>query len=224
MTMPMQLILVGAGGHAKVLLALAESAGMAVVGVCDPGLARQGVQVWRGIPVLGGDDALDGVDPAATGLMNGIGQLAEASLRERIFVQLRAKHFQFPVLVHPRAWVAPGALLGEGVQVMAGAIIQPDCRIGANTLINTCASIDHDGEIGAHVHVAPGATLCGGVRVHDRAFIGSGATVIQGISIGERAIIGAGAVVVRDVAADARFVGAKGHVATTLTPKPARQP
>lgn len=201
------LVMLGAGGHAKVLLALARAAGLNVLGVCDPELAQQGGGQWRGIPVLGGDEALEALDPTIIGLINGLGQLVGSSGRRKIFERLKAKDFRFPMLVHPAAWVDDSAVLGEGVQVMAGSVIQADAAVGPNSIINTGACLDHDCCLGAHVHVAPGATLCGSVRVYDRAFIASGATVIQGLTIGEDAVVGAGVVLTRDLAARQILVG-----------------
>ncbi|WP_309678419.1 sugar O-acyltransferase, partial [Polaromonas sp.] len=152
------LVMIGAGGHAKVLHALALALGHNMVGVCDPQLVEQGQAHWRGIPVLGGDDALEQLDPAAVGLVNGIGQLVGSRAREEVYTRLRQAGFHFPALVHPAAWVASSARLAQGVQIMAGAVVQPDCSIGENTIINTHASVDHDCVIGANVHMAPGAT------------------------------------------------------------------
>ncbi len=202
------LIILGAGGHAKVLLSLAQAAGHTVRGICDPGLAAKAVVEWRGIPVLGGDDVLDEINPENVSLVNGIGQLVGNDGRRHLFDRLRMKGFSFPQLVHPTAWVASTAQLREGAQIMAGVIIQPDCYIGENSIINTRASIDHDCRIGAHVHVAPGATLCGGVVVENYGFVGSGATVIQGMRIGVRAVVGAGVTLVRDLADGCMVLGA----------------
>lgn len=186
------LILLGAGGHAKVLLALVRAAGWLVHGVCDPRLAADAVDTWAGVPVLGNDSILDTLDGSNMGLINGIGQLPGSDLRRRIFEQFCDKGFHFPPLIHPNAWVAPGTRLAEGVQVMAGAIVQPDCSIGRNTIINTRAGVDHDCEIGAHAHIAPGATLCGGVHIGDHSFIGAGATLIQGLTLGPHTFVRAG--------------------------------
>jgi UDP-perosamine 4-acetyltransferase len=191
------LILLGAGGHAKVTLSLARAAGFDVVGVCAPELARQGVAQWRGVTVLGGDEALDAVSPAGTGLANGIGQLVGGSARRTLFLRLRQRGFRFPALVHPHAWVDPTATLSDGVQVMAGAIVQADCRVGENTIVNTGASIDHDCTVGAHVHVAPGAHVCGTVDLGDNVFVGSGATVLPNLTIGADAIVAAGSTLAR---------------------------
>ena len=202
------LIMLGAGGHAKVLLALARAAGHAVIGVCDPQLAQEGHRDWRGIPVLGGDEVLASLNPDEAGLINGIGQRAGSDQRQRFYERLADAGFSFPPLVHPFAWVDDTVTLGAGVQIMAGAILQPDSRIGENSIVNTGARIDHDCSVGAHVHIAPGATLCGGVRVGNGAFVAAGATVIQGLEIGEGAILGAGATLVRHQAPGTALVGA----------------
>ncbi|MDZ5456535.1 acetyltransferase [Azohydromonas lata] len=200
------LVLLGAGGHAKVVLSLVRAAGLALHGVCDPALARQGVAQWRGLPVLGGDEALDALAPSAVALANGIGQLAQGTLRRDVYERLARRGFRFPALVHPQAWVDPSAVLADGVQVMAGAVVQADCRVGENTIVNTRASLDHDCLIGAHVHVAPGACLCGTVSVGDGAFVGAGATVLPNLTLGERAVVAAGATLARSLPADAHHL------------------
>lgn len=202
------LVMLGAGGHARVLAALARAVGYPVLGVCDPKLAAESVSRWEGLDVLGDDDALDRLPPDRVALMMGIGQLVSVTLRERLYASWQARGYNFPVLVHPAAWVAPGVVLGGGVQVMAGAVIQPGCEIGENSIVNTRSSVDHDCRVGRDVHVAPAATLCGSVMVEDGAFIGAGATVIQGVRIGMRAVVGAGVTLVRDLAPKTTILGA----------------
>ncbi len=202
------LVLLGAGGHARVLAALVRAAGHPVLGVCDPTLAAAGISRWADLDVLGDDSVLDGLPPDRVALMLGIGQLARGDLRERLYAAWRARGYDFPALVHPSAWIAPGVVLGDGVQVMAGVVIQPGCTIGENSIVNTRAGVDHDCRIGRDVHVAPGATLCGTVTVEDGAFIGAGATVIQGLCVGARAVVGAGVTLVHDLAPTTTILGA----------------
>ena len=199
-------ILLGAGGHAKVVLSLARVLGWDVIGVCDPALAAaDDLQAWRGVRVLGADAALAGVAPGTVALLNGVGQIPGSSARQTLFEEWSARGFRFPVLIHPSASVDPSALLDEGVQVMAGAVIQADATVGRNTIVNTQASVDHDDVIGAHVHIAPGATLCGSVNVGDGAYIGAGATVVQGVHIGSGAFLTAGALLTRNLAKAGRW-------------------
>lgn len=195
------LVLLGAGGHARVLLALARAAGLPLLGVCDPDLQAEGSGQWEGLQVLGGDDALDCHGPDHVDLMLGIGQLTHSVARARLYGIWSARGYAFPPLVHPAAWVAPDVVIPDGAQIMAGVVVQPGCVLGRNTIVNTRASIDHDCRIGTDVHVAPGAVLCGSVDVGDGAFIGAGAVLIQGLRVGPGAIVGAGVTLVRDLEA-----------------------
>jgi UDP-perosamine 4-acetyltransferase len=200
--------MLGAGGHARVLVALAHAVGHSILGVCDPALAADGITRWEDLDVLGDDDALDRLPPEGVALVMGVGQLAKGTLRERLYIAWRTRGYDFPALVHPTAWIAPGVVLGVGVQVMAGVVIQPGCAIGENSIVNTRAGIDHDCIVGRNVHVAPGATMCGDVTVEDGAFIGAGATVLQGLRIGSRAVVGAGVTLVQDIKPKAVIIGA----------------
>ncbi|KYP11480.1 MAG: acetyltransferase [Limnobacter sp. CACIAM 66H1] len=192
-------VLLGAGGHSRVILALARAANYEVLGVCDPVLEEQKVSDWEGLKVLGGDNVLTEFEPEEVSLMLGVGPLPRNNLRERLFDLWSGRGYNFPALVHPASWVAPDVMLHRGVQIMAGAIIQPGTLIGENSTINTHASVDHDCTLGKHVHVAPGATICGSVCVGDSAFIGAGSTVIQQLDIGTKALVGAGTTVIRNL-------------------------
>jgi sugar O-acyltransferase (sialic acid O-acetyltransferase NeuD family) len=204
----LRLALIGAGGHARVLVGLARAARYHLLGVCDPTLAAEGVASWEGLDVLGDDSALNRFAPDRVALMLGIGKRPAADLRERLYDSLRELGYHFPALVHPAAWVSQGVLLNQGAQVMAGVVIQPGCEIGENSIVNTRASVDHDCRIGRNVHIAPGVTLCGSVTVEDGAFIGAGATVIQGVHVGRGALVGAGVTLLRDLRPNATIIGA----------------
>ena len=89
--------------------------------------------------------------------------------------------------------------LGEGVQVMVGAIIHSGSQIGSNTIINTQASVDHDCRIGQHVHLAPGVDVCGNVCIEELGHVGAGAKILQSIRIGSRTLVSAGTLVKSDI-------------------------
>lgn len=213
------LVLIGAGGHAKVMLSLARALGRVVVGVCDPVLTRNGVTHWRGVPLLGDDDVLANSSPEQFELVNGIGLLPRGTpVRQRIHERFTRQGFRFPALVHPTAWVDPSAMLAAGAQIMAGAMLQADVTVGESTIVNTGARIDHDCHIGNHVHVAPGAVLCGGVEVGDFAFLAASCTVHPHVRIGEKALVAAGTVLTRSLAeGDTHFPH---RVVSTQLPKP----
>jgi sugar O-acyltransferase (sialic acid O-acetyltransferase NeuD family) len=194
-----RLVFLGAGGHAAVLHALALACEASIIGVCDPALVASGLRHWRDVQVLGDDCALTELDRDSVLIVNAIGQTARSTRRREACARVKALGFQIATLIHPTAWIADDVGIGEGVQVMAGAIVQPGCRIGDSTIINTRVSIDHDCQVASHVHIAPGATLCGRVRIGEGAFIGAGTTVIDGISVGAGALVAAGSTLFRPV-------------------------
>ena len=196
-------VILGGGGHAKVLAYTLQLCGRRVLGYTDP----VGSGPLLGIPHLGGDEAVHALDADAVLLVNGLGGVGVTEARTALFSAFKRAGFAFASVVHPAAIVASDVRLGEGVHVLAGAVVLPGSSVGDNAIINTKASVDHDCYVGPHVHIAPGATLSGGVRVEAGVHIGTGASVIQGIVVGEGAIVGAGAVVVRPVPAGVTVVG-----------------
>lgn len=199
------IVVLGAGGHARVVLAMIRAAGGGVRGCIAPHAPDA---CWPSdVPWLGEDTALDGLDLATTLLANGVGSIGDPALRRRIYEGARARGFHFPTLRHPAATIDPAATLGEGAQVMAGAVVQVGARVGENALVNTGALIDHDVSIGAHVHLAPGVTISGGVMINEGVHVGVGASILQGLSIGAGALVGAGAVVIRNVAPGETVIG-----------------
>jgi sugar O-acyltransferase (sialic acid O-acetyltransferase NeuD family) len=203
--MKLPVIVVGAQGHAKVVLDVLRECGFEVLGFVTREAGEKGA--LEGLAGLGDERVLERYTPDKVMLANGVGTVGPTARRRAVFERLHARGYRFATLVHPRACVARSAVLDQGAQVMAGAVLQPDVRVGANSIINTSASIDHDCVIGAHVHIAPGVTLSGAVRVGDGTHIGTGAIAIQGVSIGEEAFVAAGAVVVRNVPARRRVQG-----------------
>lgn len=204
-------LILGGGGHAKVLVEalLANHALIAGIVDADPGLRGKTV---LGVPVLGGDELVGDYPPASLQLVNGIGSVGLPATRRAVYQRFAAQGYRFAVVLHPAAVVASDVELAEGAQIMAGAVIQPGCRIGRNVIINTRASVDHDCVIGDHVHIAPGCTLSGAVTVGAGCHIGTGATVIQGVKIGAGSVVGAGAVVTRDIEAGVTVVGVPARV------------
>lgn len=199
------LVILGAGGHARVLLALAGALGLSVTGCVTPVPPDS---AWpETVPWLGDDTVLPTLDPTGVVLANGLGSVGDPTRRIAAFRQAQALGFRFPALIHPSAVLAGAVGLADGVQIMAGAVVQTGTVIGENTLLNTGVVVDHDGQIGAHCHLAPRSVLSGGVRVGDAAHVGTGAVVIQGITIGAGAMVAAGAVVTGPVAAGQRVAG-----------------
>lgn len=196
----------GAGGHALVVIDALRAMGTTVAGLVAPEAAQCGAS-RHGVAVLGTDAYLEKLQPEDLLLASGVGSVSSTERRALVYEKWCQRGFVFAPIVHPSAHVSPAAELGSGAQVMAGAVVQAGSRVGDNVLINTRACVDHECTLRDHVHVASGAVLCGAVTVRARAHVGAGAVIIQGITIGEHAVVGAGAVVVRDVPDGARAIG-----------------
>jgi sugar O-acyltransferase (sialic acid O-acetyltransferase NeuD family) len=196
--MTKSVIVLGGGGHAKVLIGMLRKLDCRVLGIIDPNQVVGSLA--HGFKVLGGDDAVFDYPAAEVELVNGIGSLPyDKGLRASLFKAFSAKGYRFKTLVDPTAIVVGDIVLSDGVQVMAGVIIQAGTEIAENTIVNSGAIVDHDCRIGSHVHIAPGAVLSGAVEVGEGVHIGTGATIIQGIRIGAGSIIGAGSVITQSI-------------------------
>lgn len=204
--MSLPILIIGAGGHGRVLADLAFCLGRQVLGFLDRDTQLHG-RVIDGIKVLGGDERLIEYPARDVSLVNGLGSIAASDVRREVYIRLKALGYQFEALCHPGAIVGRSVTFAQGVQAMAGSIVQNGARIGENTILNTGAIVEHDCVVGAHSHLAPGAVVCGDVRIGENCHIGVGAVVVQGLSVGDGALVAAGAVVVRDVLSGTRVAG-----------------
>lgn len=197
------LIIIGGGGHAKVLASTLLLQRRIVLGFVD----LRPMPSLLGIAQLGDDDAVFLQAPDKVRLVNGVGSIDSTDLRRAVYERFRERQYSFETIIHPSAIIAPEVEIEDGAQVMAGAVVQPGSSLGANVIINTGARVDHDCLIDSHAHVAPGVTVSGYVHIGEGAHIGTGASLIQGVNVGAASIVGAGAVVVDDVPAGLTVVG-----------------
>ncbi|MGE5373178.1 MAG: acetyltransferase [Solirubrobacterales bacterium] len=213
------LIIVGAGGHARVLLDALESSGEEVLFFTDPHPELANGRCGRYV-VHGSDDKIKKYIPDEVLLVNGVGSTRDTGPRKAVYESFKKLGYAFSSVIHPAAVISPQAVLEEGVQIMAGAVLQTGCRIGKNTIINTRAAIDHDCQIGEHVHIAPGAVLSGNVRIGNGTHLGIGVIILQGITVGANCLIGAGAVVTRDIPDGAVALGLPARITNDTKPFP----
>ncbi|MDR6535960.1 NeuD/PglB/VioB family sugar acetyltransferase [Variovorax soli] len=194
-TLSRRIVVVGAGGHAKVVIELLQVSGTwDIVGLVDPSPAGDAV---LGVPVLGGDEVLP--DVLAGGVSSAVIALGGNRLRERLGRRAQALGFDLPAIVHPSALVSPSSRLGAGVVVMARAVVGTEAFISDLAIVNTGAVLDHDNFVGIAGHVAPGCALAGNVSVGDRTLVGVGSAVRPQVRIGADVVVGAGSAVVADV-------------------------
>ena len=195
-------LIVGAGGHAKVLLELLRACGRPVYGLSDADPAAAEMKL-PGETIIGDDAAAMALPVDSVAIAVGVGATRAGDSRKKLYEIFAARGFAMVTVIHP----SNGVEISDGAQIMAGAVIQPDTVIGANVVVNTGATVDHDCRIGDHAFIAPGVTLCGGVLVGAGAHVGAGATVLEYRSVGDNATVGGGALVDADVPAGKTVCG-----------------
>jgi sugar O-acyltransferase (sialic acid O-acetyltransferase NeuD family) len=203
------LIVIGAGGHAKVVVETAQASGWSVLGTADDNAEARVFD----LPHLGPPEALQPESGVQCVIAIGSNE-TRTRLAERLSGRLR-----WAILVHPAAIISSRASLGDGTVVFAGAVIQPGVQIGQQVIINTRASVDHDCHLGNGVHIGPGAVLTGGVNLGNGVFIGAGSVVSPGVTVGEWSTLGAGGVAIRDLEAHQTFVGVPARLITRADPR-----
>lgn len=189
-----KLIIIGAGGHGRVVSETAELNGYKKIDFLDDANKQTAVGKVS--------DFIKYIDEA-----DFIVAIGSNAARMKIQSDLKKKGANIISLVHPNAIVSQSVSIGKGTVVMAGAVINAGALIGDGAIINTCASVDHDCKIGDFSHISVGARICGTVAIGKSTWIGAGTTVINNIKICDECLIGAGAVVTENIDKSGTYVG-----------------
>ncbi len=201
----MNIIILGAGGHGRVVLDILQQAREHVV----KAFLDSNQQLWGrrvdGVPVLGGPDLL--ADLAAQDIEGAVVAIGDNGIRRQFADTVDAAGLELVNAIHPSANLARTVTVGCNVVIAAGALVCAHCQVGDSVILNTGCIIDHESMIGTAAHVCPGVKIAGHVTVESGAFLGIGSTVIQNIRIGYDAVIGAGSVVIEDIEPMTTVVG-----------------
>ena len=192
-----RLIIVGAGGHGKVIADNALKNGYTEICFVDDKAAG----VCMGFPIIGTCENLEKHNDGCTDFVIGIGNNAVRKLIAEKY------DVNWVTVVHPSAQIAVNVSLGKGTVVMAGAVVNACAVIGEHCIINTGAVVEHDNIIGDYVHISPKAALGGTVRVGECSWIGLGAAVRNNIDICDGCVVGVGAAVVKNIEKAGTYVG-----------------
>mgnify|MGYP003384914776 CR=1 FL=1 len=212
-----RVLVIGASGHAKVVLDILEKQALhQVVGLLDD-FKPAGTTLF-GYEVVGSvsEVAQLAARHQADGVLVAIG---DNYIRSQLAARLKslAPQLSFITAVHPSAQIARGVTLGGGSVVMAGVVINSDSVIGEGCILNTNSSVDHDNRLGSFSSLAPRVATGGNVSLGDGSAIGIGAVILHGRKIGQDAVVGAGSVVTRDVPDLAVAYGVPAKVVRTRT-------
>jgi sugar O-acyltransferase (sialic acid O-acetyltransferase NeuD family) len=204
-----RIVIVGAGGHGREIVALAAACNLAaeqpiydVVGVVDDGKPDLGRLERLSVPLIGPVEAVGNLDAR---YVIGIGSPSVRRIVDKRLVAIGAS--AAAPMIHPLAWVGLDVELAPGVIVCAGAIVTTNVRLGRHTHLNLQATVSHDCRIGEYVTVAPMSAISGNVTLEDEVELGTGVSVIPAVTIGRGSIVGAGAVVTQDIAPGMVAVG-----------------
>ncbi|MCE5025058.1 acetyltransferase [Staphylococcus simulans] len=133
-------------------------------------------------------------------------------VRNKIFDKINVPIERFPVFIHPHAIISKTAEIGNGTVVMPGAIVNANTVIGKHAIINTGSIVEHDCLIKDYTHISPGAVLTGNVSVGESTQVGANATVIPNLKIGVHVMVGAGSIVISNVRDNVTVAGSPAKV------------
>lgn len=203
------IIIIGAGGHASVVIDIIESMKKNGHEINIKGLIDDNEEITElmGYPILGKLDDILVYTNNDTEFIIGIGN---NKIRRKIAIEL--KDLKYFTAIHPTSIIGMNVFIEEGTVVMPRAVINTNSVIGKHSIINSGAIVEHDNKIGNFTHVSPGAVLAGGVTVGDSTQIGANSVVIQCLNIGSNSIVGAGTTVIRDIESNVTVVGAPAKV------------
>lgn len=191
-----KVIVIGAGGHAKVIADIIEKSNDKVVGFLDDHIPV-GAFVSNYEIIGTSEDAKKFNDCE---FIIGIGSNDIRFNKSKL-------NLKWYTAIHPSAIIGNHVTIDEGTVIMANATINPASSIGKHCIINTGTIIEHDNVIDDYVHISPHATCCGTVHVGEFSHVGAGATIINNINITSHCIIGAGSVVVKDIDVEGTYLG-----------------
>ena len=194
-----KLVIIGAGGHGKVIADIAEKLGYTDIVFLDDDPTVESCGNYKVV----------GECKSALSYKNAdfIVAIGNAKIRRKIQSELIEMGLHIVSLIHPSAVIASNVKIGVGTVVVAGTVINPCTEIGQGCIINTCASVDHDCRLGDYVHVSVGAHVAGTVTIGDSTWVGAGATISNNIEIVDACMIGAGAVVIADISEPGTYIG-----------------
>lgn len=198
--MSKSLIIIGAGGHGKVIADIAKFNGYQEIVFLDDDIKRHKIGEYQ---VIGTSDDVDKFKEKYDFFV-GIGN---NKIRKRFSLMLNDKKIRQPILIHPSAVIDSTVSIGNGTVVMANVVINADSKIGDGCIINTSSSIDHDCLINNYTHISPGVHVAGTVSVGECTWIGIGTSIKNNLYIASNCIIGAGSVIVKDLLESGTYFG-----------------
>jgi sugar O-acyltransferase (sialic acid O-acetyltransferase NeuD family) len=159
--MKKKIIIVGAGGHAKVVLdTILKIGDYEVIGFADDHLFT-GMEVSDGYHVIASTNSLHNFADCIDFFIVAIGDT-----KVRSFLYQTLKNSYGPAtIIRPDATIAKSVEIGPGTVILAQSVVNAHVVIGENCLINSLCLIDHGSVIGEHSHIAQGTIIGSDVQI-----------------------------------------------------------
>ncbi len=205
-----QVVVYGAGDHAKVVLATIEAEGRyEAIGLLDDNKARRGSTVY-GYQVLGGREHL--IELWNQGVSRAIVAVGDNFKRAELVQLLEEGGFQLVRAVHPTATILRDSCVGKGTMLLGNVWVGADAVIGKSAIASVGVVMGHDCVVGAFAQLCPAVSLGGHVVIGDRSFIGMGATVLPRVTVGRQVVVGANTTVIDDLPDGVTAVGVPARI------------
>jgi sugar O-acyltransferase (sialic acid O-acetyltransferase NeuD family) len=191
-------VIVGAGGFGGEVLqytrdAIATTPDVHVRGFLDDRVDVE-MRACDGLPLLG---TISSYEPQPEDRF--VVAVGDPEVRMRIITHLTSRGASFFRLVHPTAFVASTATIGDGCIVAPFCAVGNAAQIGDHVVLTWYSSVAHDAEVASFAVLSPYSTVNGGASLGEGAFLGTHAAVNPQQGVGCWSKVAAGSVVYRPV-------------------------
>lgn len=150
-----KIVIIGAGGHGKVVCDAIIAQNMyEVAGFVDLSIAV-GEVVANNFKVIASQKDISILKKFADHFIVAIGN---NPIRKKIFEDAKLV-LEPAIIIHPTAVVGSNVSIAKGCVVLANAVINASSSVEHNTIVNVGTVIDHDCKIGANVHLSIGTMV-----------------------------------------------------------------
>ena len=160
----MKLLIIGAGGHGKVVGEIAKACGYEIDYLDDT----------PGVGVIGTTSDIEKYISAYDGFIVGIGN---NETRRKKMEQIEQLGGTLVSLIHPSAYVSDSVKVGSGTVIEPMALVNTNSSIGKGCILSVGCIVDHDVVIEDYVHVNAGAICKGGAHFIEATKIEAGEVV-----------------------------------------------
>lgn len=147
------LLIIGAGGHGKVVAEIAMAVGYQKIAFLDDN-APEAIGKIRDI-----EKWMDYTE--------GFCGIGNNYVRKEINTKLMEAGYRIPVLIHPTAYISESAIIGAGTVVEPKAIINTNSVIGCGSIVSVGAIVDHNVNIGEYAHINTGSIVKAGGKIEE---------------------------------------------------------